>query len=211
MLRHNKLLLALTLMLLSNVLQAQSFNIKEMPLSIAYYGDNAFHPGIKLGTYYTVWSAEKTRTYRSARRKAKYQTKTKLKELNVDLNIGGYSFPNNHNGYFVNTGLTFLRTKLRKKRQLGISLELGYLRRDYKFTTYGLDASGTIQEVRAAGNNAMSIGLAPQFGQEFSIAGNPVRFYCKPIFQIMQYGHSWQPNASLEVGTVINIHRKSKS
>ncbi|MFK7784631.1 MAG: hypothetical protein AB8B56_05940 [Crocinitomicaceae bacterium] len=208
MIRQNKFFLFIILMLSSQLLSAQSFNIKEMPLSVAYYGENAFHPGIKLGTYYTVWSVEKTRTYRSLRRKEKYGTKIKLKELNVDFNIGGYSHPNNPSGYFVNTGLTFLRTKMRKKRQLGISFEVGYLRRDYKFETYELDEDGTIRTIPAAGNNALSFGLAPQFGQEFSIADHPVRFYCKPIFQLVQYGHSFQPNASLEVGTVINIHRK---
>ena len=208
MVKRNTFPLLLLLMLFSKTLQAQSFDIKEMPLSISYYGENAIHPGIKLGTYYTIWSVEKTRTYRSSKRKAKYGTKIKLKELNADFNIGGYSHPNNHNGYFVNTGLTFLRTKLRKNRQLGISLELGYLRRDYKFKTYELNTDGTIREVKAAGNNAFTIGLAPQFGREFSIAERPVRFYCKPAFQLVKYGHSWQPNAALEVGTVINIHRK---
>lgn len=207
MIKQNKLVILLLLMLFSNGLHAQSFKVKEMPLSISYYGENAFHPGIKLGTYYTIWSVEKSKIYRSSKRKSKYGTKTKLKELNIDLNVGGYSHPNNHNGYFINTGLTFLRTKLRKNRQIGISLEIGYLRRDYKFKTYELNTDGTIREVKAAGNNAMSFGLAPQFGQEFSIAERPVRFYVKPIFQIVQYGHSWQPNAAIEVGTVINIHR----
>ena len=94
------MLALLFLMLFSNLVQAQSFNIKEMPLSISYYGENAFHPGIKFGTYYTVWSVEKSKIYRGTKRKEKYGTKTKLKELNIDLNVGGYSHPNNHNGYF---------------------------------------------------------------------------------------------------------------
>lgn len=202
--------LILLFVLISNRLEAQSFSFKKMPLSISYNGENGFHPGLKLGTFYTIWSNEKSKAYRNKKRRAQYGTKTKLREINADFNIGGYSHPNNHSGYFVHTGLTYLRTKLRKNRQLGISLEIGYLRRNYKFKTYELDQNGEIREVKAAGNNAMSIGLAPQFGQEFSISERPIRFFVKPIVQLVQYGHSWQPNATLELGTVINIHRKPK-
>ncbi len=192
---------------MGSTLKAQSFQLKELPISVAYYGESGFHPGFKVGTYKTVWSAEKSKLYRTKRRKEKYGTKTKLRELNIDFGLGLYSHPNNHTGYFVQTGATYLRTKLRKNRQMGIGLEIGYLRRANKFKTYELNEDGTFGEVSAAGNNAMSFGLAPQFGQEFSIKDNPVRFYFKPIFQVVKYGHSWQPNLNIELGTVININR----
>lgn len=182
-----------------------------MPLSISYYGENALHPGVKLGTYHTIWSVEKSRTHRRKKLKEKYEDKQKLKELYLDFNIGGYSHPNNHNGYFVSTGLTLLRTTLRKKRQLGISLEVGYLRRNYKFTTYELDTNGEIQEVKGAGNNSLLLGLAPQIAKEFSISDSLIRIYLKPTIQLVHYAYRLQPNTAVEVGAVFNIHRKRKS
>lgn len=205
-----KLLAWLLFTLSSPAFLAQSFSLKKMPISVSYYGDNVFHPGIKLGSYHTIWSIEKPSTYLSSKRRDKYGTKRKLKELNLDFNFGGYSHPNSHNGYFLNTGLTFLRTNLRKNCQIGISLEAGYLRRNNKFITYELDSNGDIQEVKGAGNNALLIGLAPQFSKEFSIAEKPVRFYIKPIIQMVHYLFRFQPNASLELGVVLNIHREKK-
>lgn len=101
---------------------SQSFKFKELPLSVSYYGESGFHPGLKVGTFKTVWSAAKSKFYRSNKRKEKYGTKTKLRELNVDFGLGFYSHPNNHTGYFVQTGATYLRTKLRKNRQMGLVL-----------------------------------------------------------------------------------------
>lgn len=203
-----KLCAILFSLLLSNGLSAQPMRLRLLPLSISYFGENAIHPGIKFGTYYTVWSKEKSKIYRNENKARNFGTKTKLNELNLDFNLGGYSHPNNHSGYFTHIGMTFLRTNQRVKRQFGASFEVGYLRRDYKFKTYELDENGKIREVKAAGNNAISIGLAPQFGKEIMISDHTVRLYVKPIVQLVQYGHSWQPNAALELGTVINIHRK---
>lgn len=202
-----KLFVILFSLLISNGLKAQSLRLKLMPLSVAYYGENAIHPGLKLGTYFTVWSKEKSKIYRNENKAWKFGTKSKLNELNVDFNFGGYSHPNNHSGYFTNLGMTFLHKNQRTDRLFGVSFEAGYLRRDYKFKTYELDENGNIREVKAAGNNALSFGLAPQFGQEVTVSDHTVRFYVKPILQLVQYGHSWQPNAAIELGTVINIHR----
>ena len=199
----SQLLIVSLFMLLSQATLAQ-----KMPVSVSYYGENAYHPGIKFGTYLTIWSVEKSRLYFGKKRKEKYGMKHKLNELNLEFNIGGYSHPNNHNGYFVNTGLSFLRTQLRKNYQIGMSLEIGYLRRNYKFTTYQLDSNGEIEEVKAAGNNSFLIGLAPQFSREFSITERPVRFYIRPIFQMVHYINRIQPAGSLELGVVVNIHRK---
>jgi hypothetical protein len=190
-------------MLVSQVNLAQ-----KLPVSISYYGDNGYHPGIKFGTYFTIWSLEKSRLYYGKKRQEKYGMKHKLHELNLEFNIGGYSHPNSHNGYFVNTGLSFLRTQLRKNYQIGMGLEIGYLRRNYKFTTYQLDSNGEIEEVKGAGNNSFLLGLAPQFSREFSIFERPIRFYIRPIFQMVYYINRIQPTGSLELGAVVNIHRK---
>ena len=49
------------LILLANSGFTQDFSIKTLPISVSYFGDNGFHPGLKLGTYYNFGSKEKTK------------------------------------------------------------------------------------------------------------------------------------------------------
>lgn len=206
----NQLLIIFLFVITSTSIFGQSSNSLRMPIGISYYGENAYHPGIKLGTYLTVWSAEKSSKYLTEKRRIKFGEKNKLNEINLEFNIGGYSHPNNHTGYFINSGCTYLHTALRKKRQIGVNFEIGYLRRDYKFVTYELDDNGEIQVVKAAGNNALLLGVSPQLSKEFSIANMPTRLFIKPIFQLVHYVYRFQPNIAVEVGTVLNIHRKKR-
>ena len=201
-----------TLLFLSFIFtsQAQSIVIKDLPISVGYYGENGIHPGLKIGTSYTFWSKEKIKTYRFKSRTEKYGSKNKLKELSLDFNLGGYSHPNNHSGYFSNIGITYLRTKTRKRRQLGVSFEIGYLRRFNKLTTYELDENGAIKKVNFAGNNALVIALSPIFAKEFEFRARHMRYFIKPSLQYLKYNEKFQPNATLEVGLVFNIARKEK-
>jgi hypothetical protein len=201
---HRKLFLIL-LVFISFGSKAQNFSFKELPISVGLYGENGIHPGIKIGTSYNFYSQEKSKNYRLNSRQTKFGNKLKLKELFLDYNLGLYSFPNNHTGYFTNVGVTFLRTKLRKNFQLGLSFEIGYLRRANKFDTYQLIDNAQWDYVPFAGNNAMVIALSPIFAKEF--ANNKMRIFGKPSFQFLTYTHTWQPNASLEIGLVFNIHR----
>jgi hypothetical protein len=203
-------ILITALILITNGISSQNFSIKKMPLSVAYYGENGFHPGIKVGTFYTLMSKEKSKTYRRKSKQTKYGTKLILKELVVDYNLGFYSHPNNHTGLFTNLGLTWLRTKLRKSRQIGVCFEVGYLRRYNKFKTYQLTSDDKIEQVKFAGNNALIISLAPLFGKEIKKSERRMRVYVKPLLQFLQYTYTWQANASLELGLVLNIKREKK-
>lgn len=191
----------------SNQMYSQSLKLKELPIGVGYYGDNALHPGLKVGTYYTILSKEKSKNYRLNYRQNKYGNKRKLKELNMDLNLGFYSFSNNHLGVFTNTGLTYLRTKLRKGRQFGLSFEIGYLRRFNKLTTYELSNEGEISEVKFAGTNAIMFSLSPVFGKQFKFNDKTLRYYVKPSVQLITYNEKLQPNASLELGMVFNLNK----
>ena len=118
--------------------------IKELPFHVSYYGDSGIHPGLKLGTSYNLWSKEKSKVYRFKSRTNKYGNKTKLRELNLDYNLGFYSHANNHTGLFTNVGVSYLRVKERKGRVFGASFEVGYLRRFNKFETFELNSEGEI-------------------------------------------------------------------
>ena len=203
-------ILLTALILITGRVSAQNMSIKKMPLSVAYYGENGFHPGIKVGTFYTAFSKEKVKTFRSKKRQTQYGSKIILKELLVDYNLGCYSHPNNHTGLFTNIGLTWLRTKLMKRRQIGLCLEVGYLRRKNKFNTYQLLNDDKIEKVNFAGNNAMVISVGPLFGKEIKKSEHQIRLYIKPLIQVVKYIYAWQPNAALELGVVLNINRLKK-
>lgn len=180
----------------------------ELPVHVSYYGDNGIHPGLKLGTSYNFWSKEKSKVYRFKYRTNKYGNKTKLRELNLDYNLGFYSHPNNHLGLFTTIGVSYLRIKERKGRVFGVSFEVGYLRRMNKFTTYELNTEGEIVEKKLAGNNAIILSISPVFGKEFKISEHQMRFFVKPNLQAVKYNEKIQPNISLELGTTFNINRK---
>jgi len=182
--------------------------VQDLPVSISYFAENGIHPGLKLETYYTFKSKLKSKQYRKEKRQNKYGDKRKLKEFSLSYNLGFYSHPNNHTGVFSNVGLMYLKTKLRKRRQLGFVFEVGYLRRFNKLKTYELAPNGEIHRVRFAGNNALQISLAPIIGREIQLKENSIRIYGKPIVQLVQYNHSFFPNASFETGVVFNIKRK---
>ena len=136
---------------------AQQFSLKELPISVAYFGENGIHPGLKFSTSYAFWSKTKYRQYHSLKKQGKWGEKGKRRELLADFNLGFYSHPNNHTGIFGNVGASYLRTKLRKNRQFGISLEVGFLGRINKFNTYQLSPGGNIEEIRFAGNTALML------------------------------------------------------
>ena len=196
-----------SIVLINNV-NAQNFNLKELPIHISYYGDNGIHPGVKLGTSYQFWSKEKSKIYRLGFRQNKHGNKIKHKELNLDYNLGLYSHANNHVGVFTGIGMSYLRIKERKGRLFGLAFELGYLRRFYKFSTYELNEDGTIYEYGAAGNNAIMVSIAPVFGKQFKISDHTVRFFAKPNIQLVKYNEKMQPNASAEIGMTFNINNK---
>jgi len=201
----------LTIITFSNVWsqdQAVKVKLKDLPIQISYYGDNGFHPGLKLGTSYRFWSQEKLKAHKLKSVEKKHGNKAKLKELNYDYNLGFYSHPNNHLGVFTNLGVSYLRIKARKGRMFGLSFEVGYLRRFNKFKTYELNGDGMIVQKKLAGNNALMLSIAPVFGKQFKISDQQVRVYTKPIIQLVSYNHSMVPNASLEIGITFNINRK---
>lgn len=204
------LLLLACSFLLSGQLMAQAFSVKELPISVAYFGENAIHPGLKIGTAYAFHSKTTYKTYHSKKKQSKYGDKGKRRELFADFNLGFYSHPNNHTGVFTNIGASYLRTKLRKNRQFGISLEIGYLARINKFETYELVDGTSYETIPLAGNHAFSLSMAPMFGKEFLLSGKPVRVFIKPWSQLVQYTHSWSPNFNIELGMVFNIHRNQE-
>ena len=94
---------------------------------------------------------------------------------------------------------------MRKKRQIGLRFETGYLRRANKFKTFELDENGLIKEKKFGGNNAITFALSPIFGKVISISDHSTRLYVAPVLQLAQYNHTWLPNASLEIGLVFNL------
>ena len=179
----------------------QLTDLKRLPVSISYYGENGVHPGLKLGTWYTFATKEKSKTRWFKKRQEKLGDKVKLKNSFAVANVGFYDHPNNHLGTFITAGIGRERVKTRKGSIIGGVLEAGYLRRWNKFKTYRLTESGEIETVPLAGNNAFMVSLSPIFGRDWNYRRNlPLRWTMKPSLQFLQYNHTWVANAAFEFG-----------
>lgn len=197
---------------LCTVFAHSQFDWKELPVSIAYFGDNGFHPGFKIGTRYTLTSKEKYKVRRFKGRQTKLGDKGKLKSYYVLSDIGMYNHPNNHTGLLWNVGIGAERMKMRKGGTLGATFEVGYLYRLYKFNTYELSANGDIETVGGAGHSALTFSLSPVFGRDWSVKHNwPLKWYLKPALQMVKYNHAWFPNAALNVGVIWQVNQSFNS
>lgn len=89
------------------ILAATGLPAVAAPLTVAYFGETATHPGLLLGTEHKAWEAGWHRTFLAA-------------------NVGGYRHPGNHLGLFAEGALGYRLTF-----PSGLSLEslvgLGYL------------------------------------------------------------------------------------
>ena len=181
-----------------------------MPLSVAFYGDNLIHPGLKLGTSYLLGSKVKTKVHKWKGLESKRGNKVKQIDYTTDLNFSFYNHPNNHSGLLLGLGATRLRTNTRKNRSLGWSAEVSYLRRVYNVSTYELGEDGSLQEISLGGNNGVVLSISPSFGKVIKpqVYGRNIRIYGRPILQVLTYNHAWSPNAAFEFGVTLNPVKK---
>lgn len=96
---------------------------RPLPLTLAYFGETAAHPGGMLGTERTVWQSG-------------------WHQAVVGANLGGYRHVGNHTGLFTNAEVGY-----RLMFPSGLSLELngglGYLHTILDGTVYTAGADGT--------------------------------------------------------------------
>ena len=181
------------------VAYSQSTTSSPLAVSISLYADNAIHPGFKVGGYYDLNVKEKSKERRFNACQEKKGNKIKQKTFYGKISMGGYSFANNHNGWFGNIGLGYERLRKRTGWIFGECIEAGYLFRDYKIETYTMN-NNKIEIVPFGGSGGVVYSLSPYLGRDFSIKSNlPIKIQIKPVLQLMAYSYSFVSNSAIEL------------
>ena len=142
-----------------------------------------------------------------AKRQDRLGPRVKKRELVLSGNVGFYNHPNNHAALFLNSELSWRRTKMRKGQMLGVFVGTGYLHRFYNIDTYQLGTDGTPNQISAAGQPMWTTSLGLSFGRDLSIKRDiPMAWYIKPsAILLTPYSHSASITTALEVGVIYNF------
>lgn len=118
------------------------------PLTVAYFGELATHPGLMVGTERTLW-------------------KSGWQETFLGANLGGYQHPGNHGGLFLNGELGYRLTF-----PSGVSTELsagaGYLHTRVAGEVYAPAANGQVEAVTDWGRPSFMPSVALGIGYDCS-------------------------------------------
>ncbi|MFT5385281.1 MAG: hypothetical protein ACI8VT_003654 [Saprospiraceae bacterium] len=118
-------------------------------LGIEYFGELAFHPGVRIDLGIPIWTNTKLKGKKN---------RTFLQQLLLRPKIGYYVLPKYTNNFFVGTDLSLnFRTTNKKKRKylfFESFIGLGYLRYSYIGTIYESTASGGFAERKFGGGNS---------------------------------------------------------
>lgn len=168
-------------------------------VSFSLYADNAIHPGLKLSGYYDFWINEKSKERLFEKRQEKKGNMVRQKSLFGKVEIGFYNHPNNHLGWLGNIGLGYERMNSRNGWLSGVSLNVGYLYRDYTFETFTLQ-DNTINKIPLAGSRGLVYSLSLFYGRDFSVKNCfPIKLRLKPSIQVMAYTYSYVINSALAI------------
>lgn len=193
-----KIMQKITLMTLVFCLSAIVVHAQNLPINISYFGENALHPGLKIGVEYGLWEKDKTKNRWLFNRNDKIGPEVKTKQLFVAGNLGFYNHANNHTGVFLIPEIGYRRTKHRKGSFLETSLGLGYLQRIYNIDTYEAGSTEPFKGGQSQFLTTFSVG----FGRNLSFRRDlPLSWYVKPTVMLaMPQAHTAVPNAALDIG-----------
>lgn len=152
------LLVTLALSLTSYSFGQESF-LEKKPITVSYFGQMLFHPGIKVGTQYDFreWTTQKEK---------KKGERIKEKSLFVSPQIGFYSHPRNHSGLIISADVGYQRIKLKRGFYSAYSIGLGYFAQFNAGTTYTVEADGTVNQKRFASRSYFLPTINTEFGQK---------------------------------------------
>jgi hypothetical protein len=187
--------LLLIFLLISDAMSAQRFS--DLPISVTYFGENLFHPGVKAGILYPLSEKEKIKQRWLFKQNNQKDIRS---QYFISGNLGFYNHANNHSAFFVQSELLWRKVKWHRKGNFwGLGLGVGYLRRSYNIPVYQL---GSNDEVNHAGKNQFLGNFSIEFGRDLRAKRNiPLTWQVKPsLMMIAPYGHTAVLNAALELG-----------
>lgn len=160
-------------------LLAQDTFFQQLTPSIAYYGNNLWNPGIRLGLE-KPWPNH-----------SKWQ---------ISSDLGVYLDPGSHAGLFHSYGLHFRHTGVKGRHwQLGMS-PLAYYR-SFLPNTYTLTSEGTIGQIRLAGRSYFAPTASLRFGAQWEkISFAEACFIGLHLMTLMPYNTYIMPLFNIELG-----------
>ena len=156
-------------------------------MRVSYFGVLLTHPGIKIGSEYSLLKSEKLKIKND-------KLKINTSQLFISPNLGVYYHKRNQIGFFINTEITY-----QKIFYCGflweITLGAGYLRTFLPNTTYQVDNQGHVKKVFLAGSNYFMPSFSMAVGKRFVRKSNKhLSFFFKPtIFLYMPYNTNKYP------------------
>ncbi len=181
-------------------------------LKVSYFGNNLFRPGMSVGMAFP-FSGKKKYIEKSHRKNGQYIL-TKLHYLKIGSNFSFYHHYKDHNGFLLNTELTWHRIKNKsfsthKYKHLELSVGLGYFRYQLFGTTFQQE-NDSFEKINGNGNAFMpSLSLA--WGKNIRAFKNvDMRYFIKPsvLFEI-PYSSGIKINPAIEIGIISKINFKN--
>ena len=183
-------LILLSIIVSSSSLAAQTQS-KKVPLSIAYFSQFGYQPGVKIGVQINIKNWKKNKANHS-----------QLKNLYISPQIGFYTNPNIHTSYLINTDLGYKRIKNCKGTYSAWSLGLTYLLQS-QITEWKINLSdGSKEKIRNNWN-----WFLPTVNYEFGKAINTnINWYSKFSYGIKMSSSRESTSAIfIELGLTFNI------
>jgi len=167
----------------------------------SYFGNNAWTPGLKLGATYQLWEKVKTKTSK------KGKEKRKSFELLAAGNLGFYSHPKNHKGFFNNYDMLIKKTST-KGWNCFAGTGMG-IYRSVLPETYEVSESGEVSQVFLPGNWYFTSQILVGFGKDYLDSTAIINGWFLRNTNLFLFGYNTftLPLLNLEAGVKINLHR----
>lgn len=183
------ILLICLLLLPSCWLKGQS-TTKKPPISIAYFSQFGFQPGIKIASEFNL----KELTAKTQR--------AKKRNLFISPQIGFFSWPNNHSSLFLNADIGIKRQKEGKSAFSALSLGVGYLH-EFQISTLAVQLGDGNQSTNRTSHSYFLPTINYAFGSRLSSA---IGWYSKiGVGQRFGDGITASSTVLFEVGLQFNI------
>lgn len=175
---------------------SQESKFKELPISVSYYGYNAFDPGLKIGTQLQLKTWKKTK-----RRKDIIKHRT----LFLSPQLGGYVNLKNHSALLLNTELGIETSKMNRRFYNTPSLGLGYLTQFNSGITYSLQDDGSVKKKTISTTGYLMGTLNYEIGQH--ITQNFTWFTKVSLASKLFYNTGFSVSTFLELGVKFKLKR----
>ncbi|MDF1573261.1 MAG: hypothetical protein P1P82_16755 [Bacteroidales bacterium] len=179
-------------------LQAQNTtSASPYSYSVAYFGNNLWNPGIKLGFEYD-WKVQNETIDPATDNSTPHKMPVK-KAWMPGGNIGIYLDPGSHAGLFGNAGISYRRTS-EKGRNRHIALNPAGIYRSFLTETYAYDNQGGVDRVTLPGNLYYAPAFSFGVGKFTNRSLHSGWFTQVTVITLMPYNHWIMPLINLEVG-----------